>query len=118
VGNVTDEELQALYTGARGFLFAAVDEEFGIAPIEAMGYGLPVIGYASGGVRETVKPGLNGLLFNELTPESVYEQVQALEKLPTDKYAVMSANARKESERYANDKFKQQLLAFVESKLT
>lgn len=113
MGNVTDEELQSLYMNARGFLFSAVDEEFGIAPVEAMGYGLPVIAYASGGVTETVKPGINGFLYTEMTPESVYAQIQTLEKLSPEKYTHMSNASRKEGERYTNELFKKRITAFV-----
>ncbi|MBI1862864.1 glycosyltransferase [Candidatus Microgenomates bacterium] len=118
MGNVTDAELEGLYTNARGFLFAAVDEDFGISPIEAMGYGLPVIGYNSGGLKETVKHGVNGFLFNELTPESLYEQVQVLEKLSTPKYQEMSASALKQSAQYSVENFKKKMAAYVTSKLT
>lgn len=118
LGNVPDKDLQNLYMNARGFLFSAVDEEFGIAPIEAMGYGLPVIGYASGGVKETIKHGVNGFLYGELTPESIYEQIQKLEKVGNDTYEQMSRAAQKESEKYAFDTFKKQLTTFVGSKLT
>lgn len=117
IGNVTDEELESLYTNARGYLFAAVDEEFGIAPIEAMGYGLPVIAYSSGGVRETVKPGTNGYLYDELTAESLYEQLQKLEKLSNAKYDEMSQAARDEAQQYSIASFKKQFGAYVDKKL-
>lgn len=118
LGNVPDSDLQTLFMNARGFLFAAVDEDFGIAPVEAMGYGLPVIAYASGGVKETVKPGVNGFLFNELTPESVYEQIQKLEKISNKEYEDLSASARKESQRYAFENFKKQFTSFVDFKMS
>ena len=40
LGDLTDDELKKTYSGAKAFLFASRDEEFGIAPVEAMGYGL------------------------------------------------------------------------------
>jgi glycosyltransferase involved in cell wall biosynthesis len=54
LGYVPDSALPALYGNARAFLFAAL-EDFGIAPIEAQGYGLPVIAYGRGGSLETVR---------------------------------------------------------------
>ncbi|PIP64308.1 glycosyl transferase family 1, partial [Candidatus Roizmanbacteria bacterium CG22_combo_CG10-13_8_21_14_all_33_16] len=65
-----------MYKNAKAYLFASVDEEFGIAPVEAMGYGLPVIAYASGGLKETVIEDKNGYLFNQLTSESLCEKVK------------------------------------------
>lgn len=40
----------------------ALDEHFGIVPIEAMAAGRPVVGVASGGLLETVRDGATGLL--------------------------------------------------------
>jgi glycosyltransferase involved in cell wall biosynthesis len=118
LGNVTDDQLKALYTSARGFLFSAVDEEFGIAPIEAMGYGLPVIGFASGGVKETIKHGVNGFLYTDLLPEAIYKQVQTLERLSETKYEQMSAAACASSQQYSQESFKKQITAFVQKRVT
>lgn len=52
-GRVEDSVLSDLYARARAFLFSA-EEDFGIAPVEAQSYGLPVIAYAKGGVLETI----------------------------------------------------------------
>ncbi|MFY9314751.1 MAG: glycosyltransferase, partial [Burkholderiales bacterium] len=53
---------------ARAFLFAAV-EDFGIAPVEAMACGTPVIAFGRGGAAETVAgldaPAPTGVLFAE-----------------------------------------------------
>jgi glycosyltransferase involved in cell wall biosynthesis len=53
VGRVSESQLSDLYARARAFLFSA-EEDFGIAPVEAQAYGLPVIAYGKGGVLETV----------------------------------------------------------------
>ncbi|MDA1317461.1 MAG: glycosyltransferase, partial [bacterium] len=39
--HIPDEQFKQVFAGAKAFLIAAQDEEFGIAPIEAMGYGIP-----------------------------------------------------------------------------
>lgn len=116
LGNVTDEERKKLYAGAKAFLFSSVDEEFGIAPIEAMGYGVPVIAYASGGLKETVKPGINGYLFDSLHEDSLFERVSQLESLSPDEYRTMSSQARSESKQYSFESFKAAILRFVEEK--
>ncbi len=82
LGNISDSQLQKLYLNAKAFLFSSVDEEFGIAPVEAMGYGLPVIAYNSGGIPEYLKNGINGYLFDELSPESLIEKIKIFESLP------------------------------------
>ncbi len=115
VGNITDEELGKLYEGTKGFLFASVDEEFGIAPVEAMGYGVPVIAYRSGGLKETVHDGINGYLFNNLNETALIEKIKKLESLSRDEYATMRKNSRKESENYSETDFKKKILAFVKN---
>jgi glycosyltransferase involved in cell wall biosynthesis len=59
---VSDEELCGLYRGARLFLYAPYLEPLGLAPLEAMACGTPVLGVQEAGVRETVVPGRGGRL--------------------------------------------------------
>lgn len=113
LGNVSDENLPKLYQEAKAFLFSAVDEEFGIAPIEAMGYGLPVIAYASGGLKETVINGINGYLFTDLNENSLIKKVNELASLSKEKYLEMRKNARKEAEKYSFENFKKNILDFI-----
>lgn len=80
MGEVNDEEKLALMTGAKAFLFASEDEDFGITPVEAMGQGTPVIAFRSGGVKETVEENKTGLFFDQLTENSLMEQLKAFDK--------------------------------------
>ena len=80
VGEVSDLELGNLLFGAKGFLFASVDEDFGIAPVEALMYGVPVIAYKSGGLKETVNHGVNGYLVDELSPSAFATAIRHFEK--------------------------------------
>jgi glycosyltransferase involved in cell wall biosynthesis len=69
----------------RGFVLTA-KEDFGIAPVEAMAAGRPVVAYGAGGVLETVIEGETGVFFDEQTPESLIEGVRRLEALmPLDR---------------------------------
>ena len=115
LGNVTDAKLNNLYQHAKAFLFASVDEEFGIAPVEAMGYELPVIAYSSGGLKETVHEGVNGYLFPKQTEKSVGDAIKKLQSLSSEKYIEMRKNARKESEKYSEKIFKEKIAEFVNS---
>lgn len=68
-GRVSDAELCDLYAGCRGLLFPG-EEDFGIAPLEAMASGKPVVAFARGGALETVIDSGGegtGVLFNEQT---------------------------------------------------
>lgn len=116
LGHIEDKEFGELFTNAKAFLFASVDEEFGIAPVEAMGFGVPVIAYSSGGLKETVKPGINGYLFEELSSSSLLREIKKLETLSKEKYLEMRKNSRKEAEKYSFERFKKEILQFVKSK--
>ncbi|QQG44575.1 MAG: glycosyltransferase [Candidatus Roizmanbacteria bacterium] len=113
LGAVDDKEKADLYKNSKAFLFSAVDEEFGIAPIEAMGYGLPVIAYSDGGLKETVNEGKNGYLFNEFNKDSLIKKIKELENLSSEEYQKMSHAARQSAEQYSEEKFKEKILNFV-----
>ncbi|MCX7996261.1 MAG: glycosyltransferase [Patescibacteria group bacterium] len=115
-GGVSDSEREALYAGAKGFLFASVDEEFGIAPVEALGFGVPVIAYASGGLKETVTDGVNGFLYRTLSPDALVAAIERLESLSQQEYATMCRNSRTAAERYSHTEFARHFSSFVEEK--
>lgn len=53
-GRVDDDELAALYTGARALVFASDEEGFGLPPVEALACGTPVVACAVPGVSEVL----------------------------------------------------------------
>lgn len=79
LGQVTDEELAALYKGAKAFLALARDEDFGITPVEAMMSGTPVIAFNGGGYKETVVDGKTGVLFDEYSVSELLAAMRTLE---------------------------------------
>jgi glycosyltransferase involved in cell wall biosynthesis len=76
LGHVDDQDLTARLESARAFVFAA-EEDFGIAPVEAMSAGTPVIAWSRGGCGETVVEGKSGFLFREQSVESICSAVRA-----------------------------------------
>ncbi|TQQ78582.1 glycosyltransferase [Halonotius terrestris] len=61
-GYVPDDEKRELLQGARGLVFLAEQEDFGMVPVEAMAAGTPVIGVAEGFTKYQLRGGGNGLL--------------------------------------------------------
>ena len=81
LGRLPQDEVNALMSRCRAYVYAGL-EDFGIAPVEAMAAGAPVIGLGQGGLLDSVRcishGGANptGLLFPE---QSVTSLVAALE---------------------------------------
>src|SRR5213079_556721 len=53
-GHVTDDELAALYSGARALVFPSDDEGFGLPPVEALACGTPVVAADVPALREVL----------------------------------------------------------------
>ncbi len=113
---VSDKKLNNLYRDAKAFLFASVDEEFGIAPIEALGHGVPVIAYSSGGVPEYIKEGINGYLYRDLTPDSLIKKIKILEALKVKEKMKMRKEAYKTASFFSTDKFIVRIKKFIKEK--
>ena len=54
LGEVSSEEIMDLYARCKAFICTALDEDYGITPLEAMASGKPVVAVDEGGFRETV----------------------------------------------------------------
>jgi glycosyltransferase involved in cell wall biosynthesis len=93
----TDDELIELYRTSDLMLFTAVNEDFGIAPIEAMACGTPVIAVNSGGPRETIADGRSGWLVED-SPAAFAHAVEAWQS-SADK-ASMRASTRVHAEAF------------------
>src|SRR4029079_17105262 len=70
-GAVTQSELNAYYRLADLYLSLSEHEGYGAPLIEAMHFGLPVVAFDAGAVKETMKGG--GILVNQKEPEVMAE---------------------------------------------
>jgi glycosyltransferase involved in cell wall biosynthesis len=106
--NVSDTELVTRLQNAELFLFPGV-EDFGIAPVEALASGTPVIAYKKGGSLDYIND-QNGLL---VTIQSAQEFSKAIQLAGNKQwnYKLIS----KSSERFSVDNFKQKLTDFLSS---
>lgn len=112
IGAVSDSKLAQLYVGAKALIFSALDEDLGMVPVEAMGYGVPVIALAQGGVLETVIDGKTGVLFQQPTVESV---VLAIKKFYKDyKNYNFYTECKRQAKKFSKERFKKELKDFVE----
>ncbi len=82
VGNVPSADMPRWYRSADLLVAAPWQEQFELAPLEAMACGVPVIGTAVGGINETVVDGLTGDLVPARDPRALGG---ALRRLVNDK---------------------------------
>ncbi len=80
LGRLSDQVTTDYLQRCRGFIFPG-EEDFGIAPVEAMACGRPVIAYGCGGALETVVDGLSGTLFREPTAASLNQAITDAEAM-------------------------------------
>lgn len=114
LGSVSDEELSKLYSGAKALIFCALDEDFGMVPVEAMAHGTPVIGLGQGGALETVVDGKTGVLFDK--PE-IEELVGAIGKFNKYYNRYNPYNCYTQAKKFWKERFKKQLMDFVSAHL-
>ncbi|WP_370574682.1 glycosyltransferase [Methanomethylovorans sp.] len=80
MGSVSEEKLLELYATCKGHITTALDEDFGMTPIEAMASGKPTVAVKEGGYLETVLDEVTGLL---VEPE-VLSIVAAIKEVSSD----------------------------------
>lgn len=107
LGRVSDAQLTAAYQEAT-LVVCPQEEDFGIVAVEAAMRGLPVVGYARGGIGETVVDGVTGVIFHEQTIESLCGAIQRALGRKWDGKRI-HAHAMQ----YASDVFAEEFLALV-----
>jgi len=96
---------------AAAFIFCSV-EPFGIAMVEALACGTPVIAYGRGAAPEIVMDGRNGFLFEEHSPAGLR---QAIENFESQRAGLDSRKIRATAERFGKERFRQEFLQYVHS---
>lgn len=95
-GKIPTKQVAEYFRSAEAFIFPGLDD-FGIAAVEAMAAGTPVIAYKAGGALDYVSPGETGLFFNQQTVESLASVLENFrsDKFNSDKISVEAQNFSK-----------------------
>jgi len=110
LGRLPDTQRDQVLQQAKAMIFTP-KEDFGIAPVEALAIGCPVIAYKSGGALEYVIDKVNGLFFEEQTVESLNQAILDFEQLPA-----LDVNQIKNSSRkFSNESFQQTFINLADS---
>jgi glycosyltransferase involved in cell wall biosynthesis len=107
-GRVGDADLRQLYARCRAFLLPG-EEDFGIAAVEALASGKPVVALGRGGALETVPPH-GGVLYGAASADALNAAIRELDGLQADP-AALQAWASRFSETAFQEKMKRILEA-------
>ncbi len=111
LGRVGGEALRDLYRGATLFVQPGI-EDFGIAAVEALSCGTPVVAAGRGGILDIVEPGVEGLLYEPTgsTAEQVDRLSEAIDK--ARQFRSNPLEIRQRAKRFSKQHFTERLRAF------
>jgi len=101
LGWKSDENVKKYFASCRAFLFPGEDD-FGIAPVEAMSFGRPVIALRKGGATETIIEGETGEFFDEPMIEVLADAVRRFQE---NEKNYDPAKIREQAEKFSKEKF-------------
>jgi glycosyltransferase involved in cell wall biosynthesis len=104
LGNVSRDVIIDRLAAARSLILPGV-EDFGIAPLEAMALGTPVVALGEGGARDTVVEGVTGIFFDAPAVNSLGRALDEAETRAWDRAAIRAHAAA-----FSRERFHQQLL--------
>ncbi|MBL7051356.1 glycosyltransferase [Candidatus Woesearchaeota archaeon] len=80
--SVTFNKLVELYANCKGFITTAMDEDFGMTPVEAMASGKPVIAANEGGYKETIIDNVTGKLIDNINVDKLVRAIKEVGNNP------------------------------------
>jgi glycosyltransferase involved in cell wall biosynthesis len=110
-GRLPRTEVLSLLSRCRGLVWPGI-EDFGLAPVEAMAAGRPVVARRGGGVLDTVEEGISGMFFEGADPNALAAAVEEAEARTWQPRAI-----RAQAERFSRPVFEQRLVDFLRDTL-
>ncbi|HEX7171903.1 MAG TPA: glycosyltransferase [Candidatus Limnocylindria bacterium] len=99
LGHIDRPALLDLFARCHAYITPGI-EDFGIAPVEAMAAGKPVIAFGSGGVTETVEDGVTGILVHRQEADAFADAIQRIDELGADPSALRGRARRFDASRF------------------
>lgn len=101
--NITDERLRDLYSRCYCTLYAPLDEDFGLVPLEAMASSKPCLARDRGGPKETVSDGADGFLVS--SPSEMAGRMSWLANNPDACQAMGRSGRKKVLDKFTWERF-------------
>lgn len=115
-GWLGEKEKTALLESSDIFIHPSHFESFGISILEAIGYGVPVITTATGGITDLVTDGFNGIMVEPGNVNQIADAITRLANNPEERKR-LSINALAHSENFHHDRIAQNLQSIYQSML-
>lgn len=112
LGRVGDAELRTLYRQAAFFLQPGV-EDFGMASVEALASGTPVVAVGEGGILDIVEDGEHGVLYSGF---GVDDLARAIDKASRIRFNILKLIQR--AEFFSTESFVHRIAASLERRLS
>lgn len=109
---MTQPELICQLKSAQAFLFPSL-EPFGIAPVEALASGCPVIAYGQGGATDYIVDGKNGLTFKHQTVASLCKTLNKFSSLNFS-----TATIKSTAKKFSESEFKHKIKELVDAQIS
>ena len=109
LGYKDDKTVNEYMENCRAFIFPG-EEDFGIAPLEAMACGKPVLAFGKGGALETVLPGVTGEIFYDQTLASMED---GLGRLIINEPNYNAEKIRRHALEFSREKFEEKFKKMV-----
>ncbi len=113
MGYQSENIVRRYYAECRAFVLPN-EEDFGIAAVEAMSYGKPVLALRRGGALEYIKEGTNGLFLDQPIEEVMAYGLKCLNDAIVKK-EFDPKKIRSGVERFSKERFQKEILGFVEN---
>ena len=121
-GFIDDKAVKKLMEECRAFVYAGI-EDFGIAPVEAMAAGAPVIAYGKAGILDTVNcitsasTNPTGLLYKNQSYETLRDCVNYFEEKKMWKN-FSGETLNNWSQKFSKDNFKKKFTSYIDEYLS
>lgn len=109
--HVSDDDMAKYLSRAEGFIFAA-EEDFGIAPLEGLISGTPLIAYRGGGALDYCIPGKTGVFFDEQTVNSLCDTLKNFDASQFKTKEIINF-----AENFSEENFRQNIKDFVDEQI-
>jgi glycosyltransferase involved in cell wall biosynthesis len=110
-----DRFLSVIYSAADVFVIPSMQESFGLTVLESMACGTPVVGFAVGGIQDTVRHGTTGLLVPVADSVALRDAIIELLNDPVTCQYMGVEGRRIVLEEYADHRLAQKYVALYES---